>query len=82
MDAKVDLIPRATIVDIREDQSLVSSADRAPKVIRKEVLDLLDHKVINWRCLPQNPSFFVGFMVEYWSCVECLFGFEGVAFEY
>lgn len=41
-DAKVDLLPRATIVDGREDQSLVSSGDRCPRLIRKEVLDLLD----------------------------------------
>jgi hypothetical protein len=42
IDAKVDLLPRAIVIDVREDQSLVSTSDRTPKTLRKEILDLLD----------------------------------------
>jgi hypothetical protein len=42
IDARIDLLPRATIIDIREDQTLIATTDRMPKTIRKETLDLLD----------------------------------------
>jgi hypothetical protein len=42
IDAKLDLLPRATIIDMREDQSLIATTDRMQKTLRKEILDLLD----------------------------------------
>jgi hypothetical protein len=42
LETGVDLLPRATIVDGREDQSLVSASYRTPKTIKNEVLDILD----------------------------------------
>jgi len=42
VEAKVYLLPRAIIIDGREEQSLVSTTGQIPRAIRKEVLDLLD----------------------------------------
>jgi len=42
IDVKIDLLPRVTIIDGREDQTLVATTGQIPKNIRKEVLDLLD----------------------------------------
>ena len=42
IDAKVDLLPRATVIDGREDQSLVTTTEKVPRVLSKDVLDLLD----------------------------------------
>ena len=42
IDVKIDLLPRAKIIDGREEQSLVSTTAQIPKTIRKEILDLLD----------------------------------------
>lgn len=42
IDVKIDLLPRVTIIDGREDQTLVSTTGQIPKTVRKEVLDLLD----------------------------------------
>jgi hypothetical protein len=42
IEAKIDFLPRAIIIDGREEQSLVSTTGQVPRAIRKEILDLLD----------------------------------------
>lgn len=42
IDAKIDLLPRAIIIDLREEQTLVSEKSQTTKTIKKEILDLLD----------------------------------------
>jgi len=42
IDSKIDLLPRATIIDGREEQTLVTTIDQKPKQIQKNVLDILD----------------------------------------
>jgi len=51
IDVKINLLPRATIIDRREDQSLVSTTTQTPKAIRKEILDLLDWDDIFYQLL-------------------------------
>ena len=51
IDVRVNLLPRATIIDRREDQSLVSTTTQIPKAIRKEILDLLDWDGIFYQLL-------------------------------
>ena len=51
IDVKIDLLPRATIIDGREDQSLVSTTTQIPRAIRKEILDLLDWDGIFYQLL-------------------------------
>jgi hypothetical protein len=51
IDVKIDLLPRATIIDAREDKSLVSTTTQTPKTIRKEILDLFDWDSIYYEVL-------------------------------
>jgi len=42
IDVKVDLLPRAMIIDGREEQTLATTTDQSAQTIDKRVLDLLD----------------------------------------
>jgi len=51
IDAKVDLLPRAIVIDGREDQSLVTPTEKVPRELSEEVLDLLDWDEIYYTLL-------------------------------
>jgi len=51
IDARIDLLPRATIIDLREKQALASTQSQIPKTIKREVLDLLDWDSIYYTLL-------------------------------
>lgn len=56
VQTKVDLLPRVTIVDGREDESLVSSSYRTSRTIKNEVLDLLDWDEIFYAVLDHKKD--------------------------
>ncbi len=51
LEIKLDLIPRALIIDGRGDQPLTSTTAQTPHIIRKEILDILDWDSIYYRIL-------------------------------
>ena len=51
LETKLDLIPRALIIDGRGDQTLTSPTQQTAKTIRKEILDILDWDSIYYRVL-------------------------------
>jgi len=52
VDVRINLLPRATIIDGREDRSLVSTTTtQIRRTIRKEILDLLDWDDIFYKLL-------------------------------
>jgi hypothetical protein len=51
MEIKLDLIPRAIVIEGRGDQTLTSTTTQTPRVIRKEILDILDWDDIYYRIL-------------------------------
>jgi len=51
IDARIDLLPKATIIDLREEQTLASTKSQTPETIKKEVLDLLDWDNIHYALL-------------------------------
>jgi len=51
IDVRINLLPRAIIIDAREDQSLVSTTTQIPKTLRKEILDLLNWNDIFYQLL-------------------------------
>ena len=51
LEIKLDLIPRAQIIDGRGDQTLTSTTTQTPRIIRKEILDILDWDDIYYRIL-------------------------------
>jgi len=51
IDARIDLLPKATIIDLREEQTLASTKSQTLKNIKKEVLDLLDWENIHYALL-------------------------------
>ena len=51
MEIKLDLIPRALIIDGRGDQTLTATIPLTPQIIRKEILDVLDWDEIYYRIL-------------------------------
>ena len=51
LEIKLDLIPRAQIIDGRGDQTLTSATVQTQRLIRKEVLDILDWDDIYYRIL-------------------------------
>lgn len=51
LQVKLDLIPRALVIDGRGDQTLTSTTTQTPRTIRKEILDILDWNDIYYRIL-------------------------------
>lgn len=51
IDARIDLLPKATIIDLREEQTLASTKGQTPETIKREVLDLLDWDNIHYELL-------------------------------
>lgn len=51
LEIKLDLIPRAQIIDGRGDQTLTSTTTQTPRIIQKEILDILDWDDIYYRIL-------------------------------
>jgi hypothetical protein len=51
LEIKLDLIPRAQIIDGRGDQTLTSTTTQAPRIVRKQILDILDWDDIYYRIL-------------------------------
>jgi hypothetical protein len=51
LDVKLDLIPRALVLDSRGDQTLTSTAAQTQQNFRKEILDILDWDNIYYRIL-------------------------------
>lgn len=51
LEIKLDLIPRALIIDGRGDQTLTSTTTQTQRIIRKEILDILDWDNIYYRIL-------------------------------
>ena len=51
LEVKVDLVPRALVIDGRGDEVLTSRVSQVPQVIRKEILDILDWEDIYYRIL-------------------------------
>ena len=52
--ARIDLLPRAKIIDSREDTSLIATTGQAPQIFKKEVLDLLNwddiyHTILDYK---------------------------------
>jgi hypothetical protein len=51
IDARIDLLPRATIIDIREEQTLATTQSQRPRTLKREVMDLLDWNNIYYALL-------------------------------
>lgn len=51
LEIKLDLIPRAQIIDGRGDQTLISTTTQAQRIVRKQILDILDWDDIYCRIL-------------------------------
>jgi len=51
LEIKLDLIPRAKVIDGRGDQSLTPTTNYFPQTIRKQILDVLDWDDIYYRIL-------------------------------
>jgi hypothetical protein len=51
LEIKLDLVPRAQIIDGRGDQTLTSTAIQTTQIIRREILDILDWNDIYYRIL-------------------------------
>jgi len=51
LEIKLDLIPRALIIDGRGNEPLTTTTTQTPRLIRKEILDILDWDDIYYRIL-------------------------------
>jgi len=51
MEIKLDLIPRALIIDGRGDDTLITTAAQTPKAVKEEILEILDWDNIYYKIL-------------------------------